>query len=53
MNVDIYIKHIHQVLYESTNSPKQILFWDRGSTMFHRQYNNHTHKNQPLLPLEK
>jgi hypothetical protein len=26
-----YIKHIHQMLYESINTLKQILFWDGGS----------------------
>jgi hypothetical protein len=31
MNLDIYTKHIHQVLYESPKSLKQNLFCDRGS----------------------
>jgi hypothetical protein len=31
MNLDIYIKHIHKVLYESDTFLKQILIWDIGS----------------------
>jgi hypothetical protein len=34
MNLDIYIKHIHQVLYESLNFLKRILFWDGGSILY-------------------
>lgn len=28
-NLDTYIKHIHQVVYESHNSLKRILIWDK------------------------
>jgi hypothetical protein len=28
MNLDTYIKHIHQILYESTDILKRILFWN-------------------------
>jgi hypothetical protein len=31
MNLDTYVKHIHQVLYEPINNIKRILIWDRGS----------------------
>jgi hypothetical protein len=34
MNLDTYIIHIHQILYESINTLKQILFWDGGSTNY-------------------
>jgi hypothetical protein len=31
MNLDTYIKHIHQIFDESTICLKRILFWYRGS----------------------
>jgi hypothetical protein len=34
MNLDTYIKYIHQVLYESNNYLKQILICDIGSSFF-------------------
>jgi hypothetical protein len=30
-DIDTYIEHMHQVLYESTKKAKRILFWYRGS----------------------
>jgi hypothetical protein len=35
MNLDTYIKHIHQMLYEPTNLLQQILFWERESTQLY------------------
>ena len=34
MNLDIDTKHMHQELYEPTNSLKRLLFWDGGSTNY-------------------
>jgi hypothetical protein len=34
MNLDMYIKPIHQVLYESIKMITRILIWDRGGTPF-------------------
>jgi hypothetical protein len=36
MNLDTYIKHIHQVLYEPINYLKRILISNGGSTNFGR-----------------
>jgi hypothetical protein len=33
MNLDIYTKQIHQLLYESIKSLKQILIWNRGTSL--------------------
>jgi hypothetical protein len=32
VNLDTCVNHIHKVFYESINSLKQTLIWDRGST---------------------
>jgi hypothetical protein len=34
MNLDTNIIHMHQILYESINTLKQIPFWDGGSISF-------------------
>ncbi|ONL97501.1 MADS box interactor-like [Zea mays] len=40
MNLDTYIKYIHQVLYESNNYLKRILIWDRGSSFLFQDIND-------------
>jgi hypothetical protein len=34
MNVDTYIEHIHQALYEPTKMLKRVLSWDGGSIFY-------------------
>jgi hypothetical protein len=34
INLDTHIKHIHQILYESINTLKRILFWDEESICY-------------------
>jgi hypothetical protein len=35
MNIEIYIEHIHKVLYETINYLKQILICDGWSTFYY------------------
>jgi hypothetical protein len=34
MKLGTYVIHIHQILYESVNILKRILFWDEGSMSY-------------------
>jgi hypothetical protein len=40
--------HIHQILYESINTLKRVLFWDRGIAYMLHMSNNKTLCNIPL-----
>lgn len=34
MNLDMYTKHTHGVLYESTKNPKGLIIWGKGSIYY-------------------